>query len=130
MGGAAVPRADCYLEGLPSAMHGKELPSGAQLRATTATLLLDSSVPIESVQDLLDHEHICSSVNFRLSFACSATAAASPEMIAILLDRTAEAPHDSAKFTLSLARTCRDDQGTTLVLNKAFSRTRRQRIGI
>jgi site-specific recombinase XerD len=28
------------------------------LRATTATLLLDSSVPIESVQDLLDHKHI------------------------------------------------------------------------
>ncbi len=27
-------------------------------RATTATLLLDSSVPIESVQDLLDHKHI------------------------------------------------------------------------
>jgi hypothetical protein len=26
--------------------------------ATTATLLLDSGVPIESVQDLLDHRHI------------------------------------------------------------------------
>jgi site-specific recombinase XerD len=28
------------------------------LRVTTAMLLLDSSVPIESVQDLLDHKHI------------------------------------------------------------------------
>ena len=27
-------------------------------RATTATLLLDSSLPIESVQDLLDHKQI------------------------------------------------------------------------
>jgi site-specific recombinase XerD len=28
------------------------------LRATTATLLLDSSVAIESIQELLDHKHI------------------------------------------------------------------------
>jgi integrase len=28
------------------------------VRATTATLLLDSGVAIESVQDLLDHKHI------------------------------------------------------------------------
>jgi site-specific recombinase XerD len=57
-----------YLERLPGAMHEKELPSGEKIhecvfsphsmRATTATLLLDSSVPIESVQDLLDHKHI------------------------------------------------------------------------
>jgi hypothetical protein len=57
-----------YLERLPGAMQGKELPSGEKveecvysphsLRATTATLLLDSSVPIESVQYLLDHKHI------------------------------------------------------------------------
>jgi site-specific recombinase XerD len=57
-----------YLERLPGAMREKELPSGKKvmeciysphsLRATTATLLLDSSVPIESVQDLLDHKHI------------------------------------------------------------------------
>lgn len=57
-----------YLERLPGAMQEKELPSGERvrecvysphsLRATTATLLLDSSVPIESVQDLLDHKHI------------------------------------------------------------------------
>jgi site-specific recombinase XerD len=57
-----------YLERLPSAMQEKELPSGEKireciysphsLRATTATLLLDSSVAIESVQDLLDHKHI------------------------------------------------------------------------
>jgi site-specific recombinase XerD len=57
-----------YLERLPGAMQEKELPSGEKirecvfsphsLRATTATLLLDSSVSIESVQDLLDHKHI------------------------------------------------------------------------
>jgi site-specific recombinase XerD len=57
-----------YLERLPGAMQEKELPSGEKIReciysphsmrATTATLLLDSSVPIESVQDLLDHKHI------------------------------------------------------------------------
>jgi site-specific recombinase XerD len=57
-----------YLERLPSAMQEKELPSGEKirgciysphwLRATTATLLLDSSVAIESVQELLDHKHI------------------------------------------------------------------------
>lgn len=57
-----------YLERLPGAMQEKELPSGEKvqqcvysphsMRATTATLLLDSSVPIESVQDLLDHKHI------------------------------------------------------------------------
>jgi site-specific recombinase XerD len=28
------------------------------LRATSATLLLDSGVPMEAVQDLLDHKHI------------------------------------------------------------------------
>jgi site-specific recombinase XerD len=32
--------------------------SPQSLRATTATLLLDSGVPIESVQDLVDHKHI------------------------------------------------------------------------
>jgi site-specific recombinase XerD len=47
---------------------GKELLNGEKvqvcvysphsLRATTATLLLDTSVPIESVQDLLVHKHI------------------------------------------------------------------------
>lgn len=57
-----------YLERLPGAMREKELPDGEKiqeciysphsLRATTATLLLDSSVAIESVQDLLDHKHI------------------------------------------------------------------------
>ena len=57
-----------YLERLPGAIQEKELPSGEEvqeciysphsLRATTATLLLDTSVPIESVQDLLDHKHI------------------------------------------------------------------------
>jgi site-specific recombinase XerD len=57
-----------YLERVPGAMHEIELPSGEKetvcaysphsLRATTATLLLDTSVPIESVQDLLDHKHI------------------------------------------------------------------------
>jgi len=57
-----------YLERLPGAMHEKDLPSGEKapeciytphsMRATTATLLLDSKEPIESVQDLLDHKHI------------------------------------------------------------------------
>ena len=57
-----------YLRRLPGAMEVREMPSGKtcseclysphSLRATTATLLLDSSVPIESVQDLLDHKHI------------------------------------------------------------------------
>lgn len=57
-----------YLERLPEAMREKELPSGEKIRkcvfsphsmrATTATLLLDSSVPIESVHELLDHKHI------------------------------------------------------------------------
>ncbi len=49
-------------------MHETVLPDGEKalqcfysphsLRATTATLLLDSSVAIESVQNLLDHKHI------------------------------------------------------------------------
>ena len=57
-----------YLERLPSAMIETVYPSGKQaleciysphsLRATTATLLLNSKEPIESVQDLLDHKHI------------------------------------------------------------------------
>ena len=57
-----------YLERLPGAMHEVELPDGSMvrrcnysphsLRATAATLLLDSGVAIESVQDLLDHKHI------------------------------------------------------------------------
>jgi site-specific recombinase XerD len=57
-----------YLERLPGAMRETQLPNGEKgseciysphsLRATTATLLLDSSVAIESVQDLLDHKHI------------------------------------------------------------------------
>jgi integrase/recombinase XerC len=57
-----------YLERLPGAMQETVLPDGEKgqvciysphsLRATTATLLLDSSVAIESVQELLDHKHI------------------------------------------------------------------------
>ena len=57
-----------YLEKLPGAMHEIELADGSKvrqclysphsLRATSATLLLDSGVPIEAVQDLLDHKHI------------------------------------------------------------------------
>jgi integrase len=56
------------LERLPGAVHDMELPGGAKvrrglysphsLRATAATLLLDSGVPIGAVQDLLDHKHI------------------------------------------------------------------------
>jgi site-specific recombinase XerC len=63
-----VPRAD-ELSGAPSrydagkraAVWGQDsgvFYSPHSLRATTATLLLDTSVPIESVQDLLDHKHI------------------------------------------------------------------------
>jgi integrase len=57
-----------YLERLPGAMHEVELPDGSKvlccvysphsLRATTATLLLDSGLAIEAVQDLLDHKPI------------------------------------------------------------------------
>ena len=57
-----------YLEQLPGAFQEVELPTGEKirvciysphsLRATTATLLLDNSATIESVQDLLDHKHI------------------------------------------------------------------------
>jgi len=57
-----------YLERLPGALHEVKLPDGSKdrrciysphsLRATAATLLLDSGVPIEAVQDLLDHRHI------------------------------------------------------------------------
>jgi site-specific recombinase XerD len=57
-----------YLERLPGAIRETVLPGGEKtfecmysphsLRATTATLLLDSSVAIESVQDLLDHKYI------------------------------------------------------------------------
>lgn len=57
-----------YLERLPGTKHEVELPDKSKvrqciysphsLRATSATLLLDSGVPIESVQDLLDHKHI------------------------------------------------------------------------
>ena len=64
-----------YLERLPGAMRETVLPDGAKiqeciysphsLRATTATLLLDSSVAIESVQDLLDHKHITTTQNLR-----------------------------------------------------------------
>jgi len=57
-----------YLERLPSSVQEVELANGEKakrcvysphsLRATTATLLLDSGVAIEAVQDLLDHKHI------------------------------------------------------------------------
>lgn len=63
-----------YFSRLPGAMQEKEIigddgkPTGEtvqvcvysphSIRATTATLLLDAGVPIESVQELLDHKHI------------------------------------------------------------------------
>lgn len=57
-----------YLARLNGAAQVVETPDGRKvrrgvntphsLRATTATLLLDSGVPIEAVQDLLDHKHI------------------------------------------------------------------------
>jgi integrase/recombinase XerC len=57
-----------YLERLPGAMQETELADGSKarqclysphsLRATSATLLFDSGVAIEAVQDLLDHKHI------------------------------------------------------------------------
>ena len=48
-----------YLERLPGAIQdGRCVYTAHSLRATTETLLLDSGVPIEAVQDLLDHRHI------------------------------------------------------------------------
>lgn len=57
-----------YLERLPGPILEEEMSSREKvqeciysphsLRATTTTLLLDTSVPIESVQELLDHKHI------------------------------------------------------------------------
>lgn len=57
-----------YLECLPGSIQDVELPNGQKeqrclysphsLRATTATLLLDTGVAIEAVQELLDHKHI------------------------------------------------------------------------
>lgn len=48
-----------YLKRLPGAeQDGGFLYSPHSLRATSATLLLDAGVPIEAVQDLLDHKHI------------------------------------------------------------------------
>lgn len=57
-----------YLERLPGSVQQAEAATGEKvmrciysphsLRATTATLLLDSGVAIEAVQDLLDHKHI------------------------------------------------------------------------
>lgn len=57
-----------FLEKLPGAMKGIELPDGRMarrciytphsLRATAATLLLDAGVDITDVQDLLGHKHV------------------------------------------------------------------------
>ena len=57
-----------YLEQLPGALKGVELPDGRtakrcvytphSLRATAATLLLDTGVDITDVQDLLGHKHV------------------------------------------------------------------------
>jgi site-specific recombinase XerD len=57
-----------YLESVPNALRERELPSGDKtiecvytphsLRATAATLLLDSGVDIMEVRDLLGHRHV------------------------------------------------------------------------
>jgi site-specific recombinase XerD len=57
-----------YLEHLPNAMRERELPDGRKtreclytphsLRATAATLLLDSGVDIMEVRELLGHRHV------------------------------------------------------------------------
>jgi integrase len=62
-----------YLSRLPGALQEQEVigwdskPTGKRcryvfilhsMRVTTATLLLDAGVPIEWVQELLDHKHI------------------------------------------------------------------------
>lgn len=57
-----------YMEKLPGAMKEEQLPDGStvrrclytphSLRATTATLLLDASVDLIKVKDLLGHRHI------------------------------------------------------------------------
>ena len=57
-----------YLEKLPNAMQERRLPDGRiaesclytphSLRATAATLLLDSGVDIMEVKELLGHRHV------------------------------------------------------------------------
>ena len=53
-----------YLQKGPGAVQDVELADGSQapllaaLHATSATLLLDSGVPIEAVQDLPEHKQI------------------------------------------------------------------------
>src|ERR1044071_10354222 len=57
-----------YLEQLPNATRERELPGGGKviecvytphsLRATAATLLLDSGVDIMEVKELLGHRHV------------------------------------------------------------------------
>src|SRR5207244_3413641 len=57
-----------YLERLPGALKEELLPDGStiqrclytphSLRATTATLLLDASVDVIKVKDLLGHRHV------------------------------------------------------------------------
>jgi integrase/recombinase XerD len=57
-----------YLRNVPHALRERELPSGEKaiecvytprsLRATAATLLLDSGVDIMEVKELLGHRHV------------------------------------------------------------------------
>ena len=57
-----------YLSKLPNALRERELPDGSKvmdcvytphsLRATAATLLLDSGVDIMEVKELLGHRHV------------------------------------------------------------------------
>jgi site-specific recombinase XerD len=57
-----------YLSSMPNALRQRELPSGEKttecvdtppsLRATAATLLLDSGVDIMEVKELLGHRHV------------------------------------------------------------------------
>lgn len=53
-----VVQFECTIEGVDGSKVKRCIYSPHSLRATTATLLLDSGVAIEAVQELLDHKHI------------------------------------------------------------------------
>jgi site-specific recombinase XerD len=68
-----------YLSNVPNALRERELPSGEKtveciytphsLRATSATLLLDSGVDIMEVKELLGHRHVTTTQIYRQTTA-------------------------------------------------------------
>ncbi len=80
-----------YLERLPSAMKKKRFPDGAEteyciytphsLRTTTAALLLDASVDIRKVKDLLGHRHTTTQIYDKRRIAASQSASRSADLI-------------------------------------------------